>query len=195
MMPDHVITSSSPPTSGWTLETLRVVLEAEIKSLDQVTASRFVSGDTRATEAQEAIKVGLANAQRALDAAAVLAKDAVSEAKMAHAAEHAALAMALSLAMLELKERLAEMNNFRKQIADERGDFVTRDRLQSAVTTLEGALAASVALANTAHNLTEAKLTTMSQAVAGMQSRFAAYGTAFAVGIVVFELFMRYVVK
>lgn len=183
------------PKSAWTLETLRVVLEAEIKSLDQVTASRFMAGDTRAGEAQEAIKVGLANAQRALDAAAVLAKDAVSEAKAAHAAEHAALAMALSLAMLELKERLAEMNNFRAQIAAERSDFVTRDRLQATVTTLEGALASSVTLATTAHNLTDARVTAIERAVAGMQSRFTAYATAFAVGVVVFELFIKYVVQ
>ena len=132
------------PAGGWTLETLKVVVEAEITALERLMDSRSVAADARATEAQEAIKVGLAAAQTALAAAAALAKEAVTEAKAAHAAEHAALAMALSLAMLELKERLVEMNNFRKQIADERGDFVTRDRLSTAVDGVNAVVSAAV---------------------------------------------------
>lgn len=144
-----------PGGSPWTLETLKVVVESEIASLGRVTDARFVAGDAAAAESKEAIKVGLAAAQTALSAAATLAKEAVTEAKAAHAAEHAALAMALSLAMLELKERLSEMNNFRAQIAQERADYVTRDRMAAAVTTLEGALSAAVVTLTTRTSLLE----------------------------------------
>jgi hypothetical protein len=146
------------PSSGWTLETLKTVVEAEIVALDKVTTSRFVAGDTRASEAGEAIKVGLANAQRALDAAAVLAKEAVGEAKAAHAAEHAAQAMALTISTLELKERLTEMNNFRAQLTTERGEFATRDRLASAVGTLEGAMAVMATQHGAALGVLDARL-------------------------------------
>ncbi len=185
----------TPSQSSWTLDTLKVVVEAEISALAQVTTSRFVAGDTRATEAQEAIKVGLANAQRALDAAAVLAKDAVGEAKIAHAAEHAAQAMALTLSTLELKERLVEMNNFRGQMAQERGDFVTRDRLQAEVKNMEGVITAAVATVTVSQALSDSKIAELTKSVNNMQSRFAAYGTAFTVGLIVFELFWKYVVK
>jgi hypothetical protein len=132
------------PETGWTLSTLKAVVDGEIAALGRVTDARFVAGDASAAESKEAIKVGLAAAQTALAAAAALAKEAVTEAKAAHAAEHAALAMALSLAMLELKERLVEMNNFRKQIADERGDFVTRDRLAQSVEGVNAIVSAAV---------------------------------------------------
>lgn len=185
----------TPSASSWTLDTLKVVLESEIQSLAGVTTSRFASGDTRAIEAQEAIKVGLANAQRALDAAAVLAKDAVGEAKMAHAAEHAAQAMALTLSTLELKERLKEMNNFRLQLDQERTDFVTRDRLAGEIKTIEATILSGLTTMNSQYSVLDTKQQDLAKIVNGIQSRIVAYGTAFGVAVVVFELIMRYVVN
>lgn len=211
------------PSEGWTLSTLKTVVESEIAALGRVTDARFVAGDASAAESKEAIKVGLAAAQTALAAAAALAKEAVTEAKAAHAAEHAALAMALALAMLELKERLAEMNNFRAQMADERGDFVTRDRLASAIATVEvtmtaliSALAAQVTLSSSKIVHMEAsfaasevdvsalkatqtigmnRLGAIETEMANLKGRITAYSTALGVGFVLFELFLRYFVK
>jgi hypothetical protein len=153
---------NSAPSGGWTLETLKIVVDGEISALRGVTDARSVAADARASEAKEAVTVGLAAAQTALAQAAILAKDAVTEAKLAHAAEHAALAMALSLAMLELKERLSDMNNFRTQIDNERSDFVTRDRLQTAISGVEAALATMVVSLDARFRLLE---TTQAQAM------------------------------
>lgn len=181
-----------PPGSIWTVDTLKVVVDGELTAIDRRLTDSRAAADARATEAQEAIKVGLAAAQKALDAAAILAKDAVTEAKAAHAAEHAALAMALALAMLELKERLAEMNNFRKQIADERGDFVTRDRLATAVTTLEASIVAAIASFTTAIAVVDARVLVMEKAHADLQGRIQAYGSVLAIGLVVVNLFLKF---
>jgi hypothetical protein len=174
---------------------LKVIVENEITALEKLMDSRSAASDARATDGQEAIKVGLAAANTALAAAATLAKEAVGEAKAAHAAEHAALAMALALAMLELKERLAEMNNFRTQIAEERGDFVTRDRLSSAIVTMESALATAVLTFTALVQVDASKISILQQELAALKGRIAGWGSALTVALVIFGLVLRFVVK
>lgn len=180
--------------AGWTLETLKERIEGEIEALSINTDTRFSSEASFRSEAQEAIKVGFANAQKALDAAAVLAKEAVGEAKTAHAQEHAALAMALSLAMLELKEKLVEMNNMRNQITAERGDYVSRDKLDGAVKSMEGAMAAGLLVQTSRADIEEAKIGDLQAWRANMEGRMYAYAGAITVGLVILNVVMKFVV-
>lgn len=192
-----------PIESSWTFETLKERIEGEIRALSDVTVGRFSAVDARASEAQEAIKVGLAAAQTALAAAAALAKEAVTEAKAAHAAEHTASAMALALATLEMKEKLLEMNNLRQQITAERGSYVDRDKLESAVKVVEGTIAATAVALNASissvNTLLMARISELQvrasdleTARANLDGRFTMLGAALGIAIVVIQIGLKF---
>lgn len=222
------MTGIEPPANGWTLTTLKTVVEGEIAALQGITNARFVAVDASMAESKEAIKVGLSAAQTALGAAAALAKEAVTEAARAHASEHTANAMALALATLDMKEKLEGMNQLRQQITAERGDYVTRDRLASAVTSLEATAAAtmvtidarfrvvetsmatgltaldakyatSLGQAETRYSNTvkdqDVKIVELQRAKSNLEGRFTAYAAALGLGLIMVEIFLRFVIK
>ena len=84
---------------------------------------------------------------------------------------------ALILANKELKERLSEMNEFRKQISDERGLYVTKEWFDDKYSKVES----SVYLLN--------------QWRSNMEGRFWALGAIMAGFVVVLNLAMRWLVK
>lgn len=126
---------SEKQVNGWTLAQLKEYLERMIVSGDEKAAAvadeRNARYDSRATQADEAIKVGRAEAKEALFTALNAADRVRIDAEKAHQDVHGSAAKALALATTEMKEKLQEMNALRQQITAERSTYVTRDILDA----------------------------------------------------------------
>jgi hypothetical protein len=142
---DEILRDRDPARAAWTLLTLKEFLERKI---DEV-ARQFKEGDAhiealaternnrydeRATKADKAIEVGLAESKGALATAFASANLANVEAKQAHKETHESEAKALEIATTNIEAKLAEMNNLRDQINRERATFVTLDVLSARLT-------------------------------------------------------------
>lgn len=140
---------------------LKEYLEQVIRDGDEQAKSiadeRNARYDARAVAADEAIKVGRAEAKEALTTALNAADRVRIDAERAHQDVHSSDAKALALATNEMKEKLAEMNQLRQQITGERATYVTRDVLDSRLLAVEAPLNTRIANLESARGVTEGR--------------------------------------
>ncbi len=104
----------------------------------------------------------------------------------AHQKEHALMAETSAVMHAAMEARLKTMNEFRAQIMDERSTFVTQDRYDVKHEALERIVVARIEFA-------EKRVIELEKMVANMKGRSAAIMAAIGVGLVVFELLLRFV--
>lgn len=94
--------------SPWSLETLRIYLEAQVASLSVLTQQRFEDRD-------KAVQAALLSADRAVAAALTAAKEAVGKAEVAQ------------------EKRLDSVNEFRAQLSDQTATFIPRTEAEQRI--------------------------------------------------------------
>ena len=108
--------------------------------------------------------------------------------KAAHAREHELLAESVEQTKENLELRLESMNEFRKQILDERGTFVNRDRFNLKTEEIERNAKHQAEMDNRRTGALETQL-------ANLKGRLAAIGTSITIGLIILELILRFLIK
>ncbi len=108
--------------------------------------------------------------------------------KEAHEREHALLADSVTHTKENLDLRLIGMNQFREQINSERGKYLTNDRFDVKHQALEDSLCKEMAR-------NEDRITVLENQLSNLKGKMAALAASLTVGLVVFELVLRYFVK
>jgi deoxyribodipyrimidine photolyase-like uncharacterized protein len=108
--------------------------------------------------------------------------------KESHEREHVLLAKSVEHAKEAMNMRLEAMNQFRQQIQTERGSMLTCDKFETKHQALEMLVAARAKLAEDRVNVLEVQLS-------NLKGRMGAIAAAISVGLVIFELVMRFVVR
>ncbi len=88
--------------------------------------------------------------------------------QFAHVHVHEMEAQARELAFVRLNERLAEMNEVRRQINEERGAFLSRDRYEAAHEALRGALDQRLKLLETGQANAEGRMWMLGAGISGI---------------------------
>jgi len=134
--------TSTDDSSPWSLETLRVYLEAKITAEHDLTSQRFLDRD-------KAVEAALLSAERAVAAAFTTAQNAVAKAEVAQ------------------EKRLDSVNEFRAQLIDQTATFIPRSEAEQRIATNADkidALDARIDRTETRIDLTEGKSTGLSTA-------------------------------
>ncbi len=74
------------------------------------------------------------------------------------------------MAFVRLNERLAEMNEVRRQINDERGSYLMRDRYEAAHESLRSAIDARLKLLENSRSNNEGRIWMMGVAITGIMA-------------------------
>jgi len=108
--------------------------------------------------------------------------------KVAHGKEHELLAESVQHTRENLELRLESMNEFRKQILEERGTFLPRDRFNQKIEEIEKTLKNHEERSNERIGALEVQLSNLS-------GRVAAIGSAITIGLIILELLLRFLIK
>ncbi len=90
--------------------------------------------------------------------------------QLAHENVHDMEAEARIVAFVRLNERLAEMNEVRRQINDERGSYLMRDRYEAAHESLRSAIDARLKLLENSRSNNEGRIWMMGVAITGIMA-------------------------
>ena len=105
-----------------------------------------------------------------------------------HEKEHQLLAQNVSATKENLEFRLESMNQFRAQIADERGSLVNLEKFEVLMKGIEK-------LVETHYQSNQNRINVLEKALSNLSGRWAGITAAFGVVLILLELLLRFVVK
>jgi len=105
-----------------------------------------------------------------------------------HEKEHHLLAQNVAATKENLEFRLESMNQFRAQIAEERGSLVNIEKFETLIKGIEK-------LVETHYQSNQERISTLEKALSNLSGRWAGITAAVGVVLILLELLLRFVVK
>ena len=112
----------------------------------------------------------------------------LSQYEKSHEREHELLAENVNHTKENLELRLESMNQFRKQILEERNSMVNVERFDILIESLSKAI-------DEHYNSNQARITTLEKTISNLSGRWAGITAAAGVSLIILELLLRFVVK
>lgn len=105
-----------------------------------------------------------------------------------HEKEHQLLAQNVAATKENLEFRLESMNQFREQIADERGSLVTIEKFEVLMKGIEK-------LVETHYQSNQTRINILEKSLSNLSGKWAGITAAFGVALILLELLLRFLVK